>query len=79
MPTSSRSRITPISPSVTQDLVALADQVEHRRADEDAGDDLADDGRDADALGDLRGHLGGDEDDQDVGGGSRRCPCGDGQ
>ena len=49
-----------------EDLVALADGVEHRRADEDAGDDLADDGGDAEALGDLGGHLGGDEDDQDV-------------
>ena len=47
-------------------LVVAADQVEHRRADEDAGDDLADDGRDADALGDLGRQLGGDEDDQDV-------------
>ena len=49
-----------------QHLVALADQVEQRRPDEDAGDDLADDRGDADALGDLGRQLGGDEHDQDV-------------
>ena len=49
-----------------EDLVSLADGVEHRWPDDDAGHDLADDGGDAETLGDLGGHLGGDEDDQDV-------------
>ena len=54
-PTSSRRRITPISPSVRSTSSPWPTSVEHRRADEDAGDDLADDGGDADALGDLGG------------------------
>ena len=50
-----------------QHLVAVADEAEHGRADDDAGHDLADHGRDADALGDLRRRFGRDEHDQDVG------------
>ena len=40
-------------------LAAELDEPEHGRADEDAGDDLAEHGRDADALGALGGELGG--------------------
>ena len=42
------------------------DEAEHRRPDEDAGDDLGDDGRDVDAVRDLGGDLGRDEHDEDV-------------
>ena len=49
-----------------QHLVAVADQAEHRGADEDAGEDLADDGRHAHPLGALGGQLRGHEDDEDV-------------
>ena len=43
-----------------------ADEPEHGRADEHAGDDLADDRRHLDPLRDLRGDLRRDEHDQDV-------------
>ena len=58
--------MTPISPERVEHLVAVADPAQHRRADEDAGDDLADDGGDADPLGHLGRHLGGDQHDEDV-------------
>ena len=64
-PTSSSSRITPSSPSVRRTVVRF-DEPEHRRPDDDAGDDLADDRRHVDAFGDLRGDLGRDEHDEDV-------------
>ena len=44
----------------------LADDAEHRRTDEIAGNDLADDRWDADALRELGRELGRDEDDEDV-------------
>ena len=47
-------------------VAAELDEAEHRRPDEDAGDDLAEHGGDADALGDLGRQLGGGDDDQQV-------------
>ena len=64
-PTSSSSRITPSSARTVEDLVGV-EQAEDRRADDDPGDDLTDDGRDADPLRDLRGDLRRQEDDDDV-------------
>ena len=66
MPTSSSSRITPISPSVRSTSSPSPTRPSTDGPIEDAGDDLADHGRHADALGDLGGQLGGDEDDEDV-------------
>ena len=44
----------------------VGDQAEHRRADQNAGGDLADHGRDAGPLGHLSRHLGRDEHDEHV-------------
>ena len=46
--------------------VAVAHQSEHRRADDDAGHDLPDHGRDAEALRELGRDLRRHEHDQDV-------------
>ena len=42
------------------------DETQHRRSDDDAGDDLAEDGGDADSLRQLGRQLGGGEDDEQV-------------
>ena len=47
-------------------LAVEVDEPEHRRADDDAGDDLAEHGRDADPLGALRGELRRDDDHEQV-------------
>ena len=49
-----------------QRLVGRADEAEHRRADHDAGEDLADDRGHTDALGAFRRELRRDEHDEDV-------------
>ncbi len=46
--------------------VARADEMEHRRPDQDAGEDLAHDRRDVQPLHELRRDLGGDQHDEDV-------------
>ena len=63
-PTSRRRRTTPSSPSARS--TSSVDEVEHRRPDQDPRDDLADDRRYADALGDLGRQLRRDEHDEDV-------------
>lgn len=57
--------MTPISPKRAQHL-AVVDPPQQGRPGDHAGQDLAHDGRHPDPLGDLGGHLGEDEDEQDV-------------
>ena len=49
-----------------RERLVRAHEVEDRRADHDAGEDLGDDRREPDPFGELRGELGRDEEDQDV-------------
>ena len=69
MPTWTSSRSTPIS-AITARLTPRSpvtlDEPQHRRSDDDAGDDLAEHSRDADALRQLGRQLRGGEDDQQV-------------
>ena len=69
MPTWTSSSSTPIS-AITERLTPRSPDTstrpEHRRSDDDAGDDLAEDGRDADSFRQLGRQLGGGEDDEQV-------------
>ena len=65
IPTPSRSRITPSSPSDLEGLVG-PDEAEHGRTDDHTGDDLAHDRGHIDPLRDLSSQLRRNEHDEDV-------------